>query len=276
MAMQWKKRADQHYTDLCIYVDENIEKLRNPGTYPDVEDKIYNYLWLVVKALAIKKCMFQKFDDYDPYSFYAANRLFFALRKNLQNQGKIIKGKEIRPIKSCLNYTKTLLYPMKIEYQREAYREIIDEEFVTKKFDAISFKQKMQEDAKSTQLGAEMFTDYLKESFENLSSLIDTVLQKSPFNPKSVEYKHIKMSILLNCLTNLKARKKLDADSASIIVWKLPKSMVSYVKILLKEVYTELKREIIECYAATHVDDETAEQIINYREGIDYEFNDNN
>ena len=51
--------------------------------------------------------MFNSFQDYDGYSFYAANRLFFALRKNLENQGKIIKGKEIRPIKSCLNYTKS-------------------------------------------------------------------------------------------------------------------------------------------------------------------------
>jgi hypothetical protein len=27
--------------------------------------------------------LFNNFQDYDPYAFYAANRLFFALRKNL-------------------------------------------------------------------------------------------------------------------------------------------------------------------------------------------------
>ena len=83
---------------------------------------------MLVKALAIKKHMFESFQDYDPYCFYAAERLFFAIRKNYLNQGKIIKGKEIRPIKSCLNYTKKLLYPMKIEYQRQSYQTIISEE----------------------------------------------------------------------------------------------------------------------------------------------------
>jgi hypothetical protein len=122
--MLWKKPANLKYTDLCIYIDENVPKILNPGEHPDIENTIYNYLWLLVKALAIKKCMFTDFQDYDMYAFYAANRLFFALRKNQLNQGKTIKGKLIRPIKSCLNYTKALLYPMKIEYQRESFREV--------------------------------------------------------------------------------------------------------------------------------------------------------
>lgn len=32
------------YTDMCIYIDANIEKLRNPGEYPEIEEKVYNYL----------------------------------------------------------------------------------------------------------------------------------------------------------------------------------------------------------------------------------------
>ena len=121
--MLWKKPNDLKYTDLCIYIDENVPKIINPGEFPEIENTVYNYLWLLVKALAIKKCMFTDFQDYDMYAFYSANRLFFALRKNQLNQGKTIKGKLIRPIKSCLNYTKALLYPMKIEYQRESSSE---------------------------------------------------------------------------------------------------------------------------------------------------------
>jgi len=220
--------------------------------------------------------MFQKFEDYDPYSFYSANRLFFALRKNLQNQGKTIKGKVIRPIKSCLNYTKTLLYPMKIEYQREAYREIIDEEFVSKKFDAFSFKTQMLNNARGAQMSTALFPSYLKESFEDISTLLDKVLEKSPFNKTTVDYKKLKISLILNCLNNLKSKNKLDVEASTIVAWKLPKSMTSYIKILLKEFYTELKKEIMECYAATHVDDETAEQILTYKEGNDYDFDNYN
>ena len=116
---------------MCVFIDANIDKIAVAGEYPEIENQVYNYLWLLVKALAIKKCMFKNFSDYDGYATHAANRLFFALRNNYLNQGKTIKGKQIRPIKSCLNYTKALLYPMKVEYQNEAFREIITEEFVS-------------------------------------------------------------------------------------------------------------------------------------------------
>lgn len=258
-----------------MYIDENIEKLRNPGQYPEVENKIYNYLWLLVKALAIKKRMFQNFEDYDPYAFYSANRLFFALRKNLVNTGKVIKGKLIRPIKSSLNYTKTLLYPMKIEYQREAYREILDEEFITKKFDSFAFKQKLQESARSSQLGAELFPAYLCDLFKTIPSILNKVLETSPFKKETTEYKHIRISILLNYLNNIQLNKLATKESTTIILWKLPKTMTSYMRILIKEFTTDLKKEIMDCYASLVVDDAMADQIINYREGNDYNYVDN-
>ena len=95
--MLYKKPQNLRYTELCMYVDENVPKIANPGEHADIEATVYNYLWLLVKALAIKKCMFNKFEDYDGYAFYAATRLFLALRKNYLNQGKVIKGKKIKP-----------------------------------------------------------------------------------------------------------------------------------------------------------------------------------
>ena len=260
--MQWKKDANLKYTDLCIYIDENIPNIVNPGEHPEIENKIYNYLWLLVKALAIKKCMFKNFQDYDSYSFYAANRLFFALRKNYWNQGKTIKGKEIRPIKSCLNYTKALLYPMKIEYQNEEYREVISEEFVSKKFDAYVFKEKLRADARNSQDINKNFKMYLKSSFSNIDKTLDKVLQKSPFAPNTEDFKKLKISILLNAINSLKQKKKLDSELPTIILWKLPKSMGSYVRILLKEFYTEIKLEIMDCHQITYMDDNTVDNLL--------------
>ena len=260
--MQWKKDANLKYTDLCIFIDENIQKIVNPGENPDLENKIYNYLWLLVKALAIKKCMFKNFQDYDPYAFYSANRLFFALRKNLWNQGKVIKGKEIRPIKSCLNYTKALLYPMKIEYQNEAYREVISEEFVSKKFDSYLYKEQLRSAARVSQGSTTNFKMYLQSSFKNLGSIIDKVLQNSPFAPNTEDFKRLKISLMLNALNSLKNKKRLDSELPTIILWKLPKSMGSYVRILLKEFYTELKLEIMECHKATHIEDAIIDSLL--------------
>ncbi len=162
--------------------------------------------------------MFSNFDDYDPYAFYAATRLFFALRKNLENQGKIIKGKEIRPIKSCLNYTKALLYPMKIEYQREAYREIIDEEFVSKKFDSFAFREQLKSDIRQTSTDRGMFKSFVDDTLKDAGKYLADVLQKLPFSRDSVEYNRIKISILLNCLNSLHQKNRLNVELPSVIL----------------------------------------------------------
>ena len=261
--MQWRKPQDMKYTDMCIFIDQNIAYIaEHRGENPEVEDKICNYLWLLVKALAIKKSLFQNFSDYDPYCFYAAERLFNAFIKNYQNQGKVIKGKLIKPIKSCLNYTKALLYPMKVEYQNKSFREVISEETVSKKFDAFNMREHMKADAVKREGVNESFKLYLQDSLNNIDKLIDKVLAKTPFSESSLDYKHLKISLLLNCLNTLKVRRKLDTTLTTVVLWKLPKSMASYVKILLNELFTELKKEILECYQEVSLNDDMLEKII--------------
>jgi hypothetical protein len=260
--MLWKKPNDMKYTDLCMFIDANVPKIINPGEFPELENTVYNYLWLLVKALAIKKCMFTDFQDYDMYAFYAANRLFFALRKNQLNQGKTIKGKLIRPIKSCLNYTKALLYPMKIEYQRESFKEVIEEEFVSKKFDAFAYKEQMKDRARESAGVTRQFKQHLLDTLSKNGSILDKVLQKSPFNSNTPEYQNLKISILLNSINIIKNKKKLDVANQSIILWHLPKNMANYAKILLKEFFMELKLEIMDCYKESDVSDKELENIL--------------
>ena len=268
--MLWKKPNNLKYTDLCIFIDENVPKIVNPGENPELENTIYNYLWLLVKALAIKKCMFTDFQDYDMYAFYAANRLFFALRKNQLNQGKTIKGKLIRPIKSCLNYTKALLYPMKIEYQRESFREVIEEEFVSKKFDAFTYKEQLKNRARDSSGVTLQFKEHLNEALKQTSRLLDDILQKSPFNKHTPEYRNLKISILLTSIQILKNRKKLDVIPQSIILWHLPKSMSNYAKVLLREFFMALKLEIMDCYKVSDLSSSDLENIISIATEVKY------
>jgi hypothetical protein len=261
--MLYKKPAGMRYTEMCQYIDANVSKLINPGEFPDIEATVYNYLWLLVKALAIKKCMFKKFEDYDGYSFYAATRLFLALRKNYLNQGKVIKGKQIKPIKSCLNYTKALLYPMKIEYQRETFKEIIEEEFVSKQFDAFAYKEQLKSEARDSEEISSKLKLYLQEAFSQQSRLLDELLRKSPFGPSTPEYKNLKISILLNSINILQAKKKLVVtDQQSVVLWHLPKNMTNYVKILVKEFFTAIKLEIMDCCREASPTDDTLDAIL--------------
>lgn len=265
--MQWKKDPNMKYTDLCIYIDKNVEKIAEPGANPVVENTIYNYLWLLVKALSIKKRMFNSFEDYDGYSFYAANRLYFALRKNLQNQGKIIKGKLIKPIKSCLNYTKALLNPMKIEYLRENSNNNYLNAVTTKSFDAFEFKEKLKADVAEYQGANTAFIDNTKDIFKSIDVIMNKVLAKSPFPENSVDYKKLKISLLLNCVGNLKKGKPLDADPITTQVWKLPKSTAAYVKVFLKTLGMQVKTDIMECYESSRIANSVLEYVVSNPEG---------
>lgn len=263
--MLFRKPTNMRYTQMCQYIDENVPKIINPGEFPEIESTVYNYLWLLVKALAIKKCMFSKFEEYDGYAFYSATRLFLALRKNYINQGKVIKGKQIKPIKSCLNYTKALLYPMRIEYQRETFKEIIEEEFVSKKFDAFAYKEQLKNEARDAADINSQFKRYLVETFKSNNKLLDELLQKSPFSRLTPEYKNLKISILLNSIHILNAKNKLViSDQQSIVLWHLPKNMTNYVKILVKEFFTAIKLEIMNCYNEVKLDDVVLDNILNF------------
>ena len=269
--MLFKKPSNLRYTELCMFVDQNVPKIVNPGENPELENTIYNYLWLLVKALAIKKCMFNDFQDYDGYAFYAANRLFFALRKNQINQGKTIKGKLIRPIKSCLNYTKALLYPMKIEYQRETFKEIIEEEFVSNKFDSFAYKEQLKSSARESSGVARQFKVYLYETLSKNTRLIDKLLEKSPFRKGTAEYQNLKISLLLNSIQILKNNKKLEVANQGIILWHLPKSMASYARVLLKEFFTSIKLEIMDCYKEADLSDFDLDNILDSAPEAAYE-----
>lgn len=260
--MIFKKPANMKYTDMCIFIDENAPKIANPGENPELENTIYNYLWLLAKALAIKKRMFNDFQEYDMYAFYAANRLFFAIRKNQLNQGKVIKGKLIKPIKSCLNYTKALLYPMKIEYQNESFKEVIEEEFVSKKFDAFAYKEQLKNRVLDDNNTTKQFKGYLYESIPKCGKILDEILKNSPFNESTPEYNNLRISILLTSNQILKNKKKLDASPQSVILWHLPKSMSNYTKVLLKEFFTALKLEIMDCYRESNISDADLDNIL--------------
>lgn len=272
--MLWKKPSNLRYVDLCIYIDEHVPDILTPKENPIIEDTIYNYLWLIVKALAIKKRYFQNFSDYDGYAFYAANRLFFALRKNQWNTGKVIKGKQIRPIKSCLNYIKALLYPMKIEYQQEAYKEVITEEFVSKKFDAFSLKESLKANVQQSQGQILIQKSEAISLLKNCGFILDKVLERLPFNKNSLDYKKIRISILLNCINSLKIKNKLGFNASTVILWKLPKSMSEYVKVLIKEFYTELELELLDQFKNNTLDNQMLEKILVYKEGGDYNYED--
>ena len=107
------------------------------------------------------------------------------------------------------------------------------------------------------------FENYVLETVSQSGKILEDILQKSPFNSSTPEYKNLKISIMLTSIQILKNKKKLATDAQqSIIIWHLPKSMSSYAKILLKEFFTALKQEIIECYKMADLSETELDSIL--------------
>lgn len=142
--------------------------------------------------------MFENYSDYDGFSFYGATRIYNALRNNLKNRGQVIKGKEIKPIKSCLNYMKALLHPMKLEYLHQEYETNLSTAIINQKFDVFKYKEKIAQDVSQDAGLTERFQTEVKDLMRDISGLLDEVLLKSPFDKNSVDYKRLKISIMMN------------------------------------------------------------------------------
>lgn len=270
--IMWRKPDNLKYTDLCIYIDAHSAEIVDADPEDEVPNLIYNYIYLLVKALAIKKRMFDNFSDYDGYALQSANRLFFALKKSYMNEGKVIKGKTIKPIKSILNYTKALLYPMKLEYLNSQYNIKTRASEAAKEFNKFTYRQNLRDQVWESQRNTEKFKESVIELFYEFNKTLENVLKKSPFRNDSPEYKKIKISILLNCLQNLKEKNGINADPVTVKIWKLPKSMNNYIRVFITELGTSLKHQIINFYSELQIEDKILDYLISNPSG---EYNDN-
>lgn len=265
--IMWRKPDNLKYTDLCIYIDAHSAEIVDADPEDEVPNLIYNYIYLLVKALAIKKRMFDNFSDYEGYALQSANRLFFALKKSYMNEGKVIKGKTIKPIKSILNYTKALLHPMKLEYLNSQYNIKTRASEAAKQFDKFAYRQTLRDKVWESHRNTEKFKESVISLFYEFSRTLDDVLKKSPFRASSPEYKKIKISILLNCLQNLKDKNGINADPVTIKVWKLPKSMNNYIRVFITELGTTLKQQIMNFYGELQIEEKILDYLISNPSG---------
>jgi len=78
---------------------------------------------------------------------------------------------------------------------------------------------------------------------------------------------------MLNCLHDLKNKSTLDGNPTTIVLWKLPKSISNYMKVLIKEFYTDLKVELMDCFESTRLSENILDKLISVPDGDykDYE-----
>ena len=251
--MIYKKPNNVSYTDMCIYIDEHL--------YSDArnDDKIFEYLYHVLKMLAIQNCMCSTQQEYEDFAIYSASKLFTRLTNK----------KTDAPVKSILNYCKATIDFLRVDFeyfegrvQPDAQKAFTEHNFnfeyiLGKRLDALD-------------------TVEFRIMLSNIPSMVKFHMKNLPFIPNTQEYLNVYTSIVLTLLNRLtfskKARKRLDKLSEAdrlrdrelrqlfhrekytkTVLFHLPDSMEAYIDVVTRQVLHSLAKELSEALA-THVD----------------------
>lgn len=277
--MIYKKPENMKYTDMCIYIDNNMEYLAKASD-PDstIVENVYKYLYLIVYALSCKQKFFRDIQDYDDFSVITASILYMRI---VDKRQYLPDGdpKKIKPIKSSLNYIKRALYGLKVNYQQENFFPTMH----PKLYGEIETDTAAKEIIESQD--ADKMHEAIMEEFLFIPRKIERVIKRSPYRNNPVFCKNLYISLLLSfvdsiTLTNsflskYNKRKVKDkqADTRLIkiymdqqdnkpILYHLPESLSDYVKVLLNEVKKDFAMNLMDTKSAFNLSDDTIKNII--------------
>ena len=184
---------------------------------------------------AHKNSYFHSTQLYDDFSLSSASRLFMR-----------IKDRRLTEIKSILNYIKTIIYPYKVDFEKDNYVENTED-------NALIYTDTY---CLGTNLLSEIdLFDQLdfKYTLENVSCIIKNFLNRIPHKKNSCEWLNIYTSCLLTFLSALKVNssQKLNtsiltdkelhqlyiaAQKEDPVLYHLDKSYSNYIKVLVNEI----------------------------------------
>jgi hypothetical protein len=260
--MLYTKPANKTYVDLAIEFDAEFYS----GHRDD--NKLYKYMYLLYYMLSCKKKYFQKFEDYDAYSQFAATTIYMRFIK---------KEKQGERIKSVLNYCKSTLYSLKVMYQNDTFNEVWTEG------DNNSGSMKSTMDAKVQADYNEDLKTALIEGFKQLPKIVWKVIQETPYKNDSLMCNSLYLSCMLSLIeaftptakTESKMKdvnkdsdaillKSIDKDrNNSIILWHLDESLAPYIQTLTNKIRAELSKEVENTRKSYLLENDVVDAILN-------------
>lgn len=277
MAGQMHKDPNMKYTDMCIYIDDNMDKIVNTGEYPEVENRVYEYLYHILYALACKQNFFPHFEDYDLFALYGASELYISIRNKQRNAGKILRGKEVVPIKSVLNFIKSVLFPLKVNYTRQNFATVFNPEIDQ---DTSIISEDLREGIRS-EYRRDLESD-LTDVMAELPIFIGRVLRQTPYKYDKLMLKKLCISCQLTLLSDITIPNKLKnkitkyqkscqdnkllniykTNTEEVILWHLPEHMRDYVRILVTKIKHIITDEINQSRSYNDLSDEVVDSIM--------------
>ena len=255
--MAFQKPRGMKYTDMCIYIDE-IVKRGNPTE--NEQNTIFEYLYHIAFMLAHRKKYFNRSYYYEEFAMYFATevmyRLFFNPRlSEINEHGDPV----LLPIKSVLNYMKSVIYGRKVEFEQKFYSQKYSE------FEDGNYLYSFNENP----------YEFLKEShvtlyLQGLSKTVKNIVyDKNFYKNDRLLMKNIYISVMLTIINGLTFsvddKNKLETTYSSIeskyrlltrlytknrenslTLYHLDPVFKSYIKVLSNKVYKNIKSDLAE------------------------------
>lgn len=237
------------YTAMAMWIDDHV--------YSDTCDEtlLYEYLYHLSNMLAHQSSYFDSAEDYDQFALFSASRLLLRLNNSKQFEYDDYGQPKMKQIKSILNYLKKVIYPYKVDFELEFKIEHKDIDIIhTGSFDLGSHLTE----------SISLF-DTLEFSFtiEDVSKIVRSHLSKIPRKKRSSEWINIYISCMLTLidsmtLSNVVLRKyETITDKIELleklyselkyndpILFHLPDSMSTYIKVLVNELRHVIASEV--------------------------------
>lgn len=264
------------YTQMCIYFDKHIHDS------PEVRDDttLYHYLYQINYMLACKKKYFRNYDDYDGFASFASTKIYMRILNNAGNPNS-----KCKPIKSILNYMKSVLYPLKVDYQNEHFNQVIKP----------NEKKGISTDKITTSIKDSIQSDYMwgleravLEDIRYLPHGIMKVIDETQYRNQPVMRKRLYMSCLMTFLSsvtlsnpNLDRLSKYDTKSKnsecrdeflsslyqnekenSLTLWRLPPEMSGLVNVLTNRVRERFVLDLKESESSLELTDDVLSAIM--------------
>lgn len=194
--MTYKKPNNVTYTQMCMWIDENAYKDNCD------QQKMFEYIYHIILMLARQNSYFNNSQYYDDFALQAATRVF--LRYQNPKQFEQEDGQAQLPkIKSVLNYIKSIIYPMKVDFQQDNFiQNQAPPDIDIQNDPTINFKNLLQESVDELNVC---------EFVLNLNDIVKTsraFLKNIPYKHNSSEWYNIYTSCMLSLLNSVTLNNK--------------------------------------------------------------------
>lgn len=249
--MTYNKPPNMTFTAMAIYFDNNIYT-------SDRDDNIlYQYLYHICYMLACKLRYFRDYEDYDEFALYASAKIYLRYSSKDVCESTPLEKRYI----SILNYTKAVMYPLKVDYQRETYAQTYDykKEYKAENFVNLT-KESIQKDY------SEGLYESVIDALKLLPKIIKKIVKETPYRNDVLMSKKLYMSCLLTFINSMtlsnkkieKIKRKKDINKKedlflknlqrekqdAVMTWHLDDSFKDYISVLTNKIRREINNDI--------------------------------